>query len=154
MFNKLSFAEKSAFYGAVAELERHYSKGKILEGMEAMSAILDAKANGETFDGSEQIELLPFEPQDPGEPEGVKKTRIVLKRRSNGENYRTVEKYVKERWPNLTVEEAVLWLYYGDNIKQRTIGDMLGVNQRAISKIIQDIPEQKKRQIMSRWSKR
>jgi DNA-directed RNA polymerase specialized sigma subunit len=151
VFNKLSFAEKSKFYGAVAELEKHYSKGKVVEGLGAMADILDAQAKGKPTD-HKQLEMEFDQPK--GGEETKKKKRVVLDRKPKGHNKHKIEIYLKERWPHLEPQETILYLYYADGIKQETIGDMIGVNQRAVSQYLNEIPEKRKRKIMSEWGKK
>lgn len=146
MFDKLTFEQMANFYGAVAELEKEYGKHRVMDGIRAMAKVLDEnqplddKRIGQAIQEAgrnksqiEQLELL-----DSG------KKKKYYGRRKIGANERIIRDYCKTNHPGISAEAAILKLYYVEKMKQHEIGKMIGVDQRAISKFIQDIPEKKR----------
>lgn len=154
MFNKLSFDQLSRFYGALSELETCYGKDKVRQAITEMSDRLDAEVNKRKVNHG-QMSLFDEVKEDPrkGDDADKERKRTFNGRNPKGKNRQTIESYVKAKWPQKDPEEVILHMYYMDGIKQSVIGDMFGVNQRAVSQFLMEIPEIKKRRIMSKWGK-
>jgi hypothetical protein len=170
MFNKLSFEELSNFYGALADLEKHYGKETVRKAAEEMAARLDRSGSKVepriTFDGKAladlmipttipdgQLSLLPIEPDQDliqVEEEPPKKKRNVTHRSSPGQNEFKIRQWCKENYEE-TPEETLLSLYYRDGYSQSKIAEFIGVKQRAVGHFIKQIDERKKKRIMSKW---
>lgn len=154
MFNKLSFDELSKFYGALSDLEKHYGQQKVREAAQEMSDKLDAKVTSVKIDASkvirksiEQMELLPFEPT----PAEVKEkfTRVKgITRSQHGLNEKKIREWADRCFRELSPEETIVWLYHVKKKTQKQIGNLIGVNQRAICEFLKHIPEEKKQRII------
>jgi DNA-directed RNA polymerase specialized sigma subunit len=141
MFDKLSFEELATFYTALAELEKHYGKAAVQAAAADMANTLDTK-NQLEFE-FEEVEK---------EKEKTPTKRVVTFRRSPGENEKQIREWCERKFGLIvTPEEAVLAMYYRDGMTQAKIGEMIGVNQRAVGYFINNIPEKRKRKIMSEW---
>lgn len=143
MFDKLSFEELATFYTALAELEKHYGKAAVQAAAADMANVLDTKSQMEF-----QFEESDIQKDDEKKP--VK--RIVTSRRSPGENEKQIREWCKEKFTALTPEEALLSMYYQDGLTQAAIGAKIGVKQRAVGYFINNIPEKKKRKILSSFA--
>lgn len=177
MFDRLSLVEKANLYGAVGLLETQYGHDAVQKGLLAMweeikkestdrgSANSSKPDTSKTFekpspgmavefDGKridnmmvdhipdfEQLELIPDE---------RKKTRRVIHKRRKGENRETMERFIKEHGVFPNVEDYIMYQYYITGFTQQTIGDVMGVNQRAISEVLKHIPEKRKRKFIER----
>jgi DNA-directed RNA polymerase specialized sigma subunit len=154
LFTKLSFDQLSRFYGALSELETCYGKEKVREAIVIMSDKLDAEIQKKQPQADpEQMSLFDHTEPTKGDDADKEYKRVYRGRNPKGKNRLTIETYVNKKWPHMDPEEVILHMYYMDGIKQSTIGDMFGVNQRAISQFLAEIPEIKKRRIMSKWGK-
>jgi DNA-directed RNA polymerase specialized sigma subunit len=140
MFDKLSFEELATFYTALAELEKHYGKAAVQAAAADMANTLDTK---------NQMEFEFEEVEEQKEKTPTK--RVVTFRRSPGENEKRIREWCEDKFPTITAEEAMLRMYYKNGATQASIGEVIGVNQRAVGYFINNIPEKRKRKIMSDW---
>jgi hypothetical protein len=177
MFNKLSFEELANLYGSLATLEKHYGKEAVRDAMEVMSDRLDNQKKqhiGGFFPSikipelkipdipkinidkalikaSEQIqkqarEMVPK--QLSFDDTEIKRSREYKDREQKGHN----DKKIREYFNDQDAEEGVIGLYYRDGKTQSEIGKMIGVNQRAVSRFLNRVPEKTKRTIMAGWT--